>query len=662
MSITQEIKARLDIVDYISDFVPLKRSGRNFSGMCPFHDNSRTPAFYVNPERQSWRCFGACAEGGDIFAFVMKREGVEFPEALKMLAARANVEVPEFRPKPQEQKEAEDRLGDLTELAADYFNQLLLHAPEAEEARQYVRSRDLTRGSVKTFKLGFSLDSFDACRTHFTGIGYSEKELIDVGLLTVNEDKGTTYDRFRNRLMFPIHNDAGRIVGFGARTLEKDGIPKYLNSPQTLLFDKSRLLYGLAFGKRDVREAREAVIVEGYMDVIRAHQNGFRNVIAQMGTALTESQLQLLKRFTKRFVIALDADEAGVRATMRSLDVARETLDREIETSIDARGLLRHEGRLKADIRIATMPEGKDPDDIITEDPAEWLRLIKEAEPVVSYVIKSMTADLDMGDAKAKSAVAERVMPLISDIADSIERSHFRQQLATTLGIDERTLERFVVRPKKRRQPQQVRSAPPPPSYDDLPEEPADLMAGADDLPVTFRRSVAPLAIEQIESNFLRQAIAHPEMMVRVDMLLRQAQQPAITSDDFTSSEDRLVWQAVRRRAVDASTGTLIDVEEMCNNLDAVLSERVRGLLAITATADTQVEQLSGRLTHSVLNWRLDKVRRTLGEVKDLMEIAKREGDEETGELHAYRCQELTAMIYSINRARHTLSSASQRD
>ena len=317
-------------------------------------------------------------------------------------------ELPEFRPKPQQQQETEDRLGDLMESAADYFHQLLLHAPEAEAARQYVRSRNLTRGSVKTFKLGYSLNSFDACRNHFGGMGYSEQELVDAGLLTENEEKGTRYDRFRNRLMFPIHDVNGRIVGFGARTLEKDGIPKYLNSPQTPVFDKSRLLYGLCFGKRDIREARQAVIVEGYMDVIRAHQNGFRNVIAQMGTALTEPQLQTLKRYTKRFVIALDADEAGMNATMRSLDVARETLDREIESRFDARGLLRHEGRLKADIRIATMPEGKDPDDIITEDPAHWLRLIHEAEPVVSYVIKVLTEDMDMSDGKAKSEVAKR--------------------------------------------------------------------------------------------------------------------------------------------------------------------------------------------------------------------------------------------------------------
>ena len=327
MSVTEEIKSRLDIVDIISDYLPLRKSGRSYAGFCPFHQNTRTPAFYVFPETQTWHCFGACAEGGDLFSFVMKREGWDFKEALAKMAAKAGVELEPLRPVNRERLAVENKMAALLAAAADYFHMLFLHAPEAEEARRYVTERALNEETIETFKLGFALNSWGACRTHFQDQGYSDQELLEAGLLTENLDKGTRYDRFRNRLMIPIRDVNGRIAGFGARTLEKEGIPKYLNSPQTRLFDKSALLYGLDSAKRHIREARQVVIVEGYMDVMQGWQAGFRNMVAQMGTALTEPQLRQLKRYTKRFILALDADAAGQKATMRGLQVARETLE-----------------------------------------------------------------------------------------------------------------------------------------------------------------------------------------------------------------------------------------------------------------------------------------------------------------------------------------------
>lgn len=642
MSIAQEIKDRLDIVDVISDYLPLKRSGRNLSGFCPFHTNTRTPAFYVSPERQTWKCFGACAEGGDVFAFVMKREGLDFREALELLARRAGVEIPVYNPKLPQDAAVEDRLGDLLESAADYFHHLLLYAPEAEEARQYVRSRGLYKRTVEQFKLGFSLNSFDACRAHFEGQGYSNYDLLDAGLLTENEEKQRVYDRFRNRLMFPIWDAKGKVVGFGARTLEKDGIPKYLNSPQTDLFDKSRILYGLNFGKRDVREARQAIIVEGYMDVIRAHERGFKNVVAQMGTALTEHQLNLLKRYSKQFVIALDADEAGVNATMRSLEVARETLDREVEIRFDARGLVKHEGRLKADIRVATMPAGQDPDDIIKADPVQWVNLIAGAKPIVEYVIETLSADLDKDDAKAKSEVAQRIIPLIQDIGDTVERDHYWQLLARTLGTDQRTLRRYtpktkrIARPKPKAKPKQDR---------------AKIKLS--------HRMIAPLATEPLEANYLRQALEHPELMVKVDLQLQRAHQPTVNRDDFTGTEDQALWNYLRRRAVSAGRGQFVTISELCDSLDTVLVSRIETLL--TLSASEQGEQLAARMTHSVLNWRLDKVKRHLSEVKQLLDEAQVLGDSDDMENYGFRCQELTMMIYSINQAKHNLSSITQR-
>ncbi|MFO7537951.1 MAG: DNA primase, partial [Chloroflexota bacterium] len=406
MSVTEEIKSRLDIVDYIGENLQLRRSGRNYAAFCPFHSNTRTPAFYIFPETQTWRCFGACAEGGDIFSYVMKRQGWDFKEALKHLAQRAGVELEPQTPAVQQRQAAEEKQVDLLTAAADYFHHLLLSAPQAEAARSYLAKRALNDDAIATFKLGFALNSWDACRTHFNEQGYSDEELLAVGLLTENPDKGTRYDRFRGRLIFPIRDGNGRIVGFGARTLDPDGIPKYLNSPQTDLFDKSAILYGLDLAKRAIRQERQVVIVEGYMDVIQAWQHGFHTVVAQMGTALTEAQMQQLKRYSKRFVMALDADAAGAKATLRSLDVARETLDQEVEIRFDARGLVQHEGRLKADIRIVTMPPGEDPDSIIRQDPARWPALLEQAKPVVAYVIDTAVADLDFNDPKAKTALA----------------------------------------------------------------------------------------------------------------------------------------------------------------------------------------------------------------------------------------------------------------
>ncbi len=332
MSVTEEIKNRLDLVDIVSEQVSLRRSGRSYTGFCPFHSNTRTPAFVVFPDTQTWRCFGECATGGDLFDYVMKKEGYDFKEALKVLAERAGVTLEAADPQAKKRRKAEDKVVDLLTMAAEYFHQLFLYAPQAKAARAYMETRQLNEETLATYHVGYALQSWDACRTHFTDQGYTDAELLAAGLLSENPEKGTRYDRFRNRLMIPIRDIEGRVVGFGARTLEKDGIPKYLNSPQTAVFDKGHLLFGLDLARRHIREAREAVIVEGYMDVMQGWQAGYRNMVAQMGTALTGDQLRLLKRSTKRFTLALDADAAGQKATMRSLQVARDTLDRDYET------------------------------------------------------------------------------------------------------------------------------------------------------------------------------------------------------------------------------------------------------------------------------------------------------------------------------------------
>ncbi len=643
MRVTDEIKSRLDIVDLISETVSLRRSGRSYAGFCPFHHNTRTPAFFVFPETQTWRCFGACAEGGDIFSFVMKQNGWDFKEALQNLAKRAGVELEPRKPVDKKKKARQEKLADLLAAASDYFHQLFLHAPQAAAAREYIQKRGLTEQTIETFQIGFALNSWDACRAHFNGQGYTDEDLLAAGLLTENPEKGTRYDRFRNRLLIPIRDVDGRTVGFGARTLEKEGIPKYLNSPQTVLFDKSRLLFGLDMARRHIREARQAVIVEGYMDVLQAWQAGFRNVIAQMGTALTEAQLRQLKRYTKTFVLALDADAAGMKATLRSLQVARETLDRAVEVKFDAHGLVRHEGRLKADIRIVTLPEGQDPDDIIRQSPEQWPRLVARAKPVVAYVIDVLTADLDMNDAKGKTAVARQIIPLIKDIAEPVERDHYWQQLARALQIEERAL-RLVQIPERRR-PSPAPSAPLPPTN------------GKSRLRVPAAPGAAPIIPELRQENFLRQCLRNRQILRLVDSRLQSCAEAPVGEADFDRPEDKALIRQLRQTAANpvAANGELWD------SLDEVLHERVDTLLALPPSPENEPERLADTLVLSVLDWRLAQVRKELETVKQHYRETQAANDQAALEMYRQLLQTLPLAILRLNKARDAMSASGRR-
>jgi len=625
MDVTDEIKSRLDIVDVVSEHVPLRKSGSSFSGFCPFHPNTRTPAFVVFPNTQTWRCFGACADGGDIFSFVMKKQGWDFKEALRYLAERAGVELAPPSRAEKEKQALEDKLGDLLDAAADYFHQLLLYAPQAESARQYVAERGLSEETLATFKIGFALDSWDACRNHFNAQGYSDDRLQDAGLLTFNEEKGTRYDRFRNRLMIPIRDVSGRMAGFGARTLDPDGIPKYLNSPQTAVFDKSRLLYGLDLVRRHIREARQVIIVEGYMDVMQAWQAGFRNVVAQMGTALTEEQLRLLKRYTKRFVLALDADAAGANATLRSLEVARGVLDRETEVRFDARGLIRNEGRLKAEIYVVTLPEGEDPDTIIRRDPDVWTQLIDRAKPVVTYVIDVATAGLDKNDPKAKSAAAQQVLPLINDVDDPLEREHYRQILGRKLGVDERVLRQIGVPESAGRRRRVVSAAGS--------RQPASTQAGQAQAVglATLMRGTSE-ASERRRADLLRQCLAHPQIVRQINNRLALNQQPPLSADDFTRADDRELWQAI----CDVKIGKAVaDPAGLWDSFEEeFLQVRVKTLLSLPETPESELDRLPDRLVLSVLDWRLEKVKGLIADVEQLFLETQAQNDHDVLEIY----------------------------
>lgn len=435
MSTIDEIKQRLDIVQVVSDYVPLQKSGRNYRALCPFHPE-KNPSFFVFPDRQSWHCFGACNAGGDIFSFVMRKEGIDFNEALKLLASKAGVSLttPSSQSK-RDIKSIEEKVFKINEAAAAYYYDLLLNTPAGESVRHYLRQRGLSLETIKDFQLGLSPEGWETLKKHLLNQGYEEGDLLTAGLLVEQEDKRTR-DRFRSRLMFPIRNIDGKLVGFGARAMD-DSIPKYLNSPQTIVFDKSSVLYGIDRAKRAIRQSNQAIIVEGYMDVIIAHQYGWQNVVASMGTSITEKQLATLKNLTRNLIIALDPDTAGTEAIFRG----GELIDKVIPFSPTVYGWVRYEDAYKTEVKAVLLPDNKDPDEIIKEDPALWRNVIENARPIIDFIFDTFIARANLEDATQKSLLVEKFTPLLLDIKDPVRRAHYVERLARYLKIDHRALE-----------------------------------------------------------------------------------------------------------------------------------------------------------------------------------------------------------------------------
>ena len=603
MSSIDEIKARIDIVDLVSETVQLRRSGKNYTGFCPFHSNTRTPAFVVFPETGTWRCFGQCNEGGDIFGFMMKKEGWDFSETLRYLADKAGVQLKP--PTPQEEAIAEehDHIRSLLEEAVTYYRHQLVNTPPGEKAHEYLKQRGLNEETIEAFGLGYAPNSWDAGLNHFKSKGYTEQDLLDAGLVT-ERDSGGFYDRFRHRVVFPIRDERGRMAGFGARVLNPEDIPKFINSPQTPIFDKGHLLYGLERARRPIRSQDQVVIVEGYLDVIALHQAGYANTVSPMGTALTDRQLNLLKRFSRRIILALDSDAAGDKATLRGLEVARQTLDRESDPVFDARGLLRHEARLRADIRVTTLPEGMDPDDVVQRDPGEWERIIQNAKPIVAHVMDTLSTSYDLTDPKAKDEIASQVLPLIKDIPSAIERDTYRQRLARLLRVDERAL---LSEPRSQapgRRPYRTRKPP-----------------------ETHR---AEPAVIQIASNYALEAHAlgvllrRPDLLYNVDRNLQEQGLSRLSKDDFQHADHQTLLGTLR----DSINQDMAEpLNYVLNSLSLTMMEVADELLARTDDLDPNEDRVLGDLLRTILDLRHRHVHQNIEHLQYLMEDAQGQGD-----------------------------------
>jgi DNA primase len=456
----EQIKERLDIVDVIGQQVQLRKAGRSFKGLCPFHQE-KTPSFIVFPDSQTFHCFG-CHAGGDLFNYVMQQERIDFSEALQTLARQAGVELEERA--PEEAAAPADQyahLYDLNHRATSFFSHVLWRTSHGEAGRQILEERGIDRETAERFQLGFAPDRWDALLSRFLKNDVPVEQAMEAGLVTSN-DSGRTYDRFRNRLMFPISDADGRVIGFGARALG-DAMPKYLNSPQTPIFDKSSSLYAIDLAKDAIREKREAVVVEGYMDAIAAHQHGYRNVVASMGTALTEPQVRLIRRGVDRIVLALDADVAGQMATIRGLDVMRDTLSEAERAVVDAPGMVRFEKQLKTDIRIVKLPEDTDPDDLIRSDQERWNELISNPIPFLDFYVGAVIGDPPPTDPRQKSEIVNQLGPVLREISDNVIREHYVGIAARKLQISERVILSAGASPARQRKLQATTAVRPEP-------------------------------------------------------------------------------------------------------------------------------------------------------------------------------------------------------
>jgi DNA primase len=406
------VRSATDIVELVSQHVTLKHTGANYLGLCPFHQE-KTPSFTVSPSKQIFHCFG-CGAGGDAVGFMMRQGNYSFPEAVRFLADRAGIELPERA--EHTSHEDWEKLFAANEEAAKFYQDRLWNSPDGKKALSYLKDRGMPDDSAKAFEIGYSPASWDGLTSHLKGLGLDLKILEKAGLIVKKADGAGYYDRFRGRLMFPIRDIKDRVIGFGGRAMIKDEMPKYLNSPETPLFKKGETLYGIAIAKEAIRKRDFAIVVEGYMDAIACHRAGVANAVATLGTALTPGHLRLLSRFSKNVLLVFDADEAGLKAAQRSLDVFLSSTP-------------------KMAAKVALLPEGDDPDSLLNREGPEALKeSLKGREKLLEFVIKREAVDVSDIDGKIKAV--NTLTGILARVDDAVERSYYVKMAASELGVE----------------------------------------------------------------------------------------------------------------------------------------------------------------------------------------------------------------------------------
>ena len=572
--VAAEIKSKLPVVEIVGETVQLKRAGSAYKGLCPFH-GEKTPSFIVSPDRDTWHCFG-CGEGGDIFTFLMRRDGIDFREALSRLAERAGVELSEKTAKEDRQRK---RLREALEAGIAWYREVLLQTPQAQVARDYLVERGFTAETLERFAVGYAPNNWEALTKRLISRGFSNEELIGAGLASPS-NRGGVIDKFRGRIIFPIRDASGRATGLGGRILPGADGPKYLNSPAGPLFDKSHTLFGIDLAKAAIRKAKLSVIVEGYTDVLAAHQAGFANVVASLGTALTAGQVELATRYADAVALAYDVDVAGEAATQR--------------------GLLEELGPDQAvsKVRVVRVPAGKDPDELIRSDPAAWNKAVADAKPVIEYFIDRTAAEVNLDTVSGKRDLTGRVLALLKRVGDPVERSLYLQRLARLVNVEERVLLEAMAREPARR-----------------PARAAAAVGGPD-------AAVGDPPLGTLESEAIGLLLRYPALVadLPVDRQIFR---------DATANALVVAW----RDQVTAGGGTAAALEGFVAGLDPASAGLARELLARLAV-DGEAEALDAEraqqaLRTVLLRLQVARIEESMRDGRLLLEEAQREEDPE---------------------------------
>jgi len=443
--VTSEIKSRLDIVDVVSEHVILKKSGRNYWGICPFH-NEKTPSFSVNPDKGIFKCFG-CGAGGDAISFLMKINNSTFFEVISDLAAKFGIELPSYG-QTAEKTELKNKIYEINQHAAKYFSKILLEMTEGIHAKEYLAKRNIDNAVIERFNLGYSLKQSDGLINHLISNCHASYDLLEkAGLVSAKTNGNGFVDRFRNRVMIPIQDDKGNIIAFGARALDNDQHPKYLNSPDTVVFNKSKCLFALAQAKESIKSQDSVIIMEGYFDVITAHAHGLTNVVATLGTALTEQHIKILAKYTssRRIYLSFDTDEAGVNATNRGAEIIKSVFSglgdvkQFDENFIPTSGI---NDRSSCEIRVVATNTGKDPDEFIRSDGIDaYKKFVNQAPLLIDYQInRIINSKGDIQSPQDKAQVSKQLIPLLSEIKNAIVRDEYIKLVSERLLINEESL------------------------------------------------------------------------------------------------------------------------------------------------------------------------------------------------------------------------------
>jgi DNA primase len=612
----------------------LRKAGASFKGLCPFH-GEKTPSFTVTPARESWKCFG-CGRGGDIFSFAMERDGIDFPEALRRLAARAGVEISERTTREDARRK---RLRDALEAAIAFYHRILTESRHGQPALEYLHGRGFTDDTISTHQLGYAVDAWDTLsKSLVEKRGFTEGDLEVAGLVSRRQGRRGVYDRFRGRIIFPIRDATGNATGLGGRIVGseqsdangRDRGPKYLNSPSTLLFDKSRTLYLIDRAKGAIRKSGVAVLVEGNTDALMAHQQGFKNVVGSLGTALTPAQVELVTRYAPRIALAYDVDAAGQgAATFGATELT--ALVGEIERSP-------HRGRL-TDVGVVRLPDGRDPDEIMRDEPEMWRKQTEEPQPIVDYLIDTYARRHDPRTLAGRERLVASVMPTLRRVTSPTERDGYLQQLARRSGVEERVLLEEMRRPEPTGRRGQT----------------AEAHAGAKinleailSSPDALDPEAVARTLEPVESGLLRLLLLRPYLRERVVGRLR--------SEDFVTTPARELW-----RRLEATPAAGFDRAAFIQTLDPTLAAVARTLFARTDPLPDDDSTLGQAVEQSLLSLERNRMSERLEFARAELAEAEATADDETATRLLREVQELQAHRLELDRRRDETSLLSQR-